>query len=102
MAAKPVRLAFLDGDGNVLETMPLTDKTARNPFTSGSVGYSATGKTVLRAHDGEDRKFQISCSVVEVNSKNEALAVVAAEIRSKKQQLQDQINQLQDQAKHLA
>ena len=102
MAAKPVRIAFLDGDGNAIETMPLDERGATNPFKSGAVGYMATGKTVLRSNAGETTKFQVSCSVVEIGSQNEALAEVAAELRSRKEQLNAQIAELREKAKHLA
>jgi hypothetical protein len=102
MSAKPVRVAFLDADGNVIETLPLTDRNTVNPFSSGATGYMASGKTILRAHDGDDTKFQVSCSVVAIGSKNEQLAEVAAQRRSVREALQEKIKELQGQMKHTA
>lgn len=98
----PVTVRFFDADGVELESMPLIPRGASRPFSSGATGFMASGKVILRSATGDAAKFQVSCSVVEINSKSEALAAVAAEQRSKKQQLQAQIKALMDQAKHLA
>jgi hypothetical protein len=98
-AARPIRLAILDADGDIIDTMPLTVRDSTRPFTSGSVGYFCSGKLSLRSVSGDEARHQISMSAVETNSKSEALAAVAAERRSKKQQLLDQIALLREQAK---
>lgn len=99
MAQRPVRFALLDADGEVIETIPLTVKDASNPFSKGSVGFFASGKLGLHGVNGDTMVHQVTCSIVEANSADEALAAVALARRSKKAELADKIRLLREQMK---
>lgn len=60
-------------------TVHAIERGATNPFSTGSLGYNASGKVVI---DG--KRYQVSCNLIEVDSATDETRLVALENAERK------------------
>lgn len=79
-----MQIKVIDNAGKEIGSLDLDTRDENNPFSSGSLGFFAGGKLVLDMN-GRSKTYQVSCSFVEINTKDATRAEQAAKRKKEKQ-----------------